>query len=188
MKEQLNIVLFQMKWYYKLTCIFAGETLILIFFSFFSILWKLLWWLASPQSLTIPINWKLCVICQLKTSEPLQCPASSKWSDKGDGYRSFSESIKSFQDLSEMPLDFDPNKIDDGSGIEKSLIEYKASWHKSYRNKFNGTEIKRALKRKASDFNEKKTLKTVHVRRGGQALYTLDSQIVNPYDVSSVIE
>ena len=87
-----------------------------------------------------------------------------------------------------MPLDFDPNKIDDGSGIEKSLIEYKASWHKSYRNKFNGTEIKRALKRKASDFNEKKTLKTVHVRRGGQALYTLDSQIVNTYDVSSVIE
>ena len=54
--------------------------------------------------------------------------------------------IKSFQDLGEIPLGFDPKKIDDGSGIEKTMIEYKASRHKSCRNKFNATELKRALK------------------------------------------
>lgn len=124
------------------------------FFSFFLYPLKAVV-MTSPQSLAIPINWKLCVICQLATSEPLQCPANSKRSDKGAGYKSFSESVKSFQDLGEIPLGFDPNKIDDGSGIEKSLIEYKASWHKSCRNKFNATELKRALKRKASDFKEK---------------------------------
>ena len=87
--------------------------------------------------------------------------------------------VQSLQDLGEIPLGFDQNKIDDGSGIEKSLMEYKASWHKSCKNKFNATELKRALKRKASDFKEKKKLKTVHVRQGGQALYTPVSQIVN---------
>ena len=39
--------------------------------------------------------------------------------------------------------------------MEKSLIEYKASWRKSCRNKFNATVLKRALKRKASHFKEK---------------------------------
>ena len=72
----------------------------------------------SPQSLAIHINQKLCFICQLETSGPLQCPSHSKRSDKGAGYKYFSESIKSFQDLGEIPLGFDPNKIDDGSGIE----------------------------------------------------------------------
>jgi hypothetical protein len=49
----------------------------------------------SNQS-TIPINWKLCVICQVKTNEPLQCPANLKRSDVGAGYKSLVDNIKFF--------------------------------------------------------------------------------------------
>jgi hypothetical protein len=90
----------------------------------------------ANQSL-VHINWKLCIICQVKTNEPLQCPANSKRSDVGSGYKSSADNIKSFQDLGEIPQKLDPKKIDDGSGIENSLIRNKASWHKSCRNKFN---------------------------------------------------
>ena len=106
--------------------------------------------MANTQSL-VPIDWKLCVICQLKTNEPLQCPANSKRSDLGAGYKSLADNIKSFQDLDEIPIKFDPQKIDDGSGIENSLFQNKASWHKSCRNKLNTTELKRARKRKACE-------------------------------------
>ena len=61
-------------------------------------------------------NWKLCVICQVKTNEPLQCPANSKRKDVGAGYKSLSDNIRSFQDLVEIPMKFDPKRID-GSRI-----------------------------------------------------------------------
>ena len=108
----------------------------------------------SNQS-TIPINWKLCVICQVKTNEPLQCPANSKRSDVGAGYKSLVDNIKLFHDVGEIPLKVDLSKLNDGSGVENSLLQNKASWHKSCRNKFNITEIKRAQKRKACE-NERR--------------------------------
>jgi hypothetical protein len=70
----------------------------------------------------------------------------------GAGYKSLADSIKSFQDLGEIPLKFDLNKIDqDGSGIANSLTKNNALWHKSCRNRFNATELKRLKKRKACE-------------------------------------
>ena len=69
----------------------------------------------------------------VKTTEPFdQCPANSKLrSDVGAGqYKSLSDidtDIKSFQDLGDIPMKFDPKRIDDGLGIESSLIKNKAS-------------------------------------------------------------
>ena len=51
----------------------------------------------------------------------------------GAGYKSLSDNVRSFQDLGEIPMKFDPKRIDDGSGIENFLIKNKASWHKSCR-------------------------------------------------------
>ena len=87
----------------------------------------------------------------VKTTEPFdQCPANSKLrSDVGAGqYKSLSDNIKSFQDLGEIPMKFDPERID-VSGNENSLMKIKLharSWHKSCRNKFNTTDFKRAKK------------------------------------------
>jgi hypothetical protein len=64
----------------------------------------------ANQSL-VPINWKLCIICQVKTNKPLQCPANSKRSDVGSGYKSLADNIKSFQDLGEIPQKLDPKKL-----------------------------------------------------------------------------
>lgn len=95
----------------------------------------------------------------------MQSPANSKRSDFGAGYKSLADSIKSFQDLGEIPLKFDPKNVDDGSGLENSFSKNKASWHKSCKNKFNITELKRAKKRKSCEVAEQKEYSPCKTRK-----------------------
>lgn len=96
----------------------------------------------------------MCVLCQEQTNEPLQCPAYSKRNDVGAGYKSLTNSINLFKAIDAIPSFFDPETINDGSGIENTLVKHEASWHKSCRNKFNNTEFKRAQKRKMNEEKE----------------------------------
>ena len=43
-----------------------------------------------------------------------------------------------------MPIDL--RRLDEGNGIEATLIEHKAKWHKSCHSKFNATKLVRAEK------------------------------------------
>ena len=97
------------------------------------------------------INWELCVFCQGKTNENLQCPANSKREDIGARYKSAEASIREFKRLGISPFKVDFDQLDDGSGIANSLLKHKAVWHKSCRNKINSTELKRAEKRKQKE-------------------------------------
>jgi len=81
------------------------------------------------------VNWELCVICQQKTQEKLQCPANSKRKDYGIGYISFLENVRAFQDINCMPFELSISLLE--SGIE---AKNKASWHKSCRDLFSNTK------------------------------------------------
>lgn len=59
-----------------------------------------------------------------------------------------------FQDLKLLPTSFNINLIDDGSGMEETLLKRKASWHKSCRDLFSNTKLERAQKRKEADVSE----------------------------------
>lgn len=83
------------------------------------------------ENQSISVDWAISILCQQQTNKSLQCPANSKRSDVGAGYRSLANSISSFKDLDAIPSFFDPTKVDDGSGIECTLTKHKASWHKS---------------------------------------------------------
>ena len=92
------------------------------------------------------MDWKLCIICQTKTREALQCPALSKRKDVGASYNSFARNIEEFQKIGAVPLHVSIEYLNDGQGIESS--NRKALWHKSCRNTFSNARLERARKRK----------------------------------------
>ena len=94
------------------------------------------------------INWCQCILCRKSRNEPLVCPANSKRSDAGAGYRSLALNLSEIEELGESPFDFNINELDSGNGIELTLKINNACWHKSCRNQINSAKIKRAVKRK----------------------------------------
>eukprot|EP00794_Sanderia_malayensis_P001481 gene1481-1638_t len=95
------------------------------------------------------MDWKLCIICQAnKTGEPLQCPAISKRKDVGASYSSFANNLQEFRIIGSVPGNLNLENLDDGQGVEKTLMERKASWHKTCRNAFSNAKLERAKKRK----------------------------------------
>ena len=91
-------------------------------------------------------DWNLCVLCQEKTEEILQCPAELKRPDVGAGYRTLAQIIR-FSELDNMPIYIALSRLHDGKGIENTFLTHKARWHKSCNAKFNSTMLKRAEKR-----------------------------------------
>lgn len=96
----------------------------------------------------VSIDWKLCALCQETKEESLQCPANSKRTDRGAGYKSLAEHLLLFSELGITPFAISLEQLNDGSGIENTLLNNKASWHKSCRDKVNSTKLKRAQKRR----------------------------------------
>lgn len=111
------------------------------------------------------IDWKLCILCRTKTSEPLVCPANSKRKDAGAGYKSLALNLSQLQELEEKPFGIDINDLDSGDGIESTLSSNHACWHKSCRNKINSTEVKRVAKRKRDSEDNSSKPSPVKTRR-----------------------
>ena len=100
------------------------------------------------------MDWKLCIICQKKTREPLQCPAMSKRKDVGASYASFVRNLEEFHKIGSVPRHLNVEELNQGQGIEHSLKERKALWHKTCRNSFSNANLERAKKRKHDQENE----------------------------------
>jgi hypothetical protein len=119
----------------------------------------------------VKTDWNRCILCQEVTSEILQCPAESKRHDVGigQGYSTLSSNIVRFSELCELPMPIDLGRLDEGSGMEGTLLEHKAKWHKSCRTKFNVTKLVRAEKRKLSneDSDPDYTIPRKNTRRSG---------------------
>ena len=92
----------------------------------------------SSQQPTVT-NWKLCMICQEDNEEPLTCPLKSKRKDVGSGYSSLAENLIKFNQLGQLP--FCLERLDEGNGIEMTMMINSAQYHQSCRLKFNNTKI-----------------------------------------------
>ena len=106
----------------------------------------------QPGPSGVTTDWDKCILCQKVTSEVLQCPARLKRSNVtvGQGYSTLSSNIVRFSELHKLPMPIDIGCLDEGGGIEATLLKHKAKWHKSCHSKFNTTKLQRAEKRKAS--------------------------------------
>ena len=87
-------------------------------------------------------NWKLCLICQEQKEELLTCPSQSKRKDVGSGYRSLAER---FNELEQLPIHL--KRLDEGNGIEMTMVANDAKYHQSCRLQYNNTKLQRADKR-----------------------------------------
>ena len=96
----------------------------------------------------------MCIICQNETREPLQCPAMSKRKDVGASYASFARNLEEFLDIGSVTRHLNVEELNQGQGIEHRLIERKALWHKTCRNRFSNANLERANKRKHDRENE----------------------------------
>ena len=101
----------------------------------------------QDSSLPQPTDWSLCAICQEQKKEPLQCPANNKRAVNEHvrtSYTTFSENLQKFVELGgPLPTEINISRLDEGDGIEKTLLRNKAKFHPSCRYKFNNTQLKR---------------------------------------------
>lgn len=107
-----------------------------------------------------PTDWTLCILCQRKTSETLQCPIKSTRKDVGAGYKYIAENLRKFHELNAIPPDINVHHLNVSLGLEDTLHEHGASWHKSCRNKVNSAKLLRACKRKSEESQEPSPVKT----------------------------
>lgn len=108
-------------------------------------------------------NWELCVLCQEETGTALQCPYAAKDNKApiGSGYKSLAGHLTNFNKLGQMPMNIDIERLDDGDGIEATLMRHRAGWHKKCRLKFNQTKLERLQKKSEENVG---TPLSVHTR------------------------
>jgi hypothetical protein len=109
-------------------------------------------------------DWDKCCFCQnIKKDEELKAPIAD--STQQDGYSMLASNLPTFQAMNQMPLIIDPSRLDEGQGIETTLRERGAKYHKSCRLLFNYTKLKRATKRASSSTETTETVIQSKIRR-----------------------
>ncbi|KAK3104423.1 hypothetical protein FSP39_001776 [Pinctada imbricata] len=114
-------------------------------------------------------DWNKCIICQVISSETLQCPALNKkpYNEIGAGY-------VSFEKLDWFPVTVNLDILKKEGSIGSTLQQYKAKWHKSCRNKISDLKISRQEKRKQSEVEERSSNYTKTTRKScGQSTKTM---------------
>jgi len=78
----------------------------------------------------------------------------SKRKDVGASHASFARNLEEFHKIGSVPGHLNVEELNQGQGIEQSLKERKALWHKTCRNSFSNANLERAKKRKHDRENE----------------------------------
>ena len=109
----------------------------------------------SPQTETtaqhVSIDWTLCVLCQKRKEESLQCPANSKKNRPWCRIQIPCRELLLFNELGMVPFAISLEQLNYGSEVENTLLKNKASCHKSCKDKVNNTKLKRAQKRREQE-------------------------------------
>ena len=76
-------------------------------------------------------DWTKCIFCQ-KTQKGLKttCPALSKRSDVGRGYKTLGDKIAKCVDCGQLPAQVNLKALDEGDGVEATCSRKKAFWHR----------------------------------------------------------
>ena len=79
----------------------------------------------------------------------MQCPSESKRTDVnvGQGYSTVAINLIRFNELQAIPMPIDIRRLDEGKGIEATMLEHLAKWHKSCKAKFNKFKARTSRKK-----------------------------------------
>ena len=92
-------------------------------------------------------NWKLCLVFQEETTASLVCPVLSKCRDPGSGYTTMAANLVKFDELGKLPRTVQLQRLDEGQGVEATMVAHQAKWHKPCMLQYNNTMLRRAEKR-----------------------------------------
>lgn len=96
-------------------------------------------------------DWALCVLCQTITDEKLTDPLKvKKQTIYTCGYTTISANITEFSKLGCIPLNIDIERLNDGKGIEQTLMSNQAKWHNTCYRKFNLQKLNRIKQKRKS--------------------------------------
>ena len=89
-------------------------------------------------------DWDKCCHCQTeKKGGDHKSPSSG--SIQQYGYSMLATNIPLFKAINQLPNIFDPNRLDEGDGVEATLRKNQEKYHQSCRFLFNNTKLQRAL-------------------------------------------
>ena len=93
-------------------------------------------------------DWTVCCLCRIVTPESMQCSSESKPTNVNvsQGYSTVATKLIRFNELQALTLPIDIRRLDEGKGIEATMLKHLAKWHKSCKGKFNKSKLKRAEK------------------------------------------
>eukprot|EP00795_Rhopilema_esculentum_P008933 gene8933-16565_t len=89
-------------------------------------------------------NWAKCCLCQKDNKEDLKSPASNPATREKDGYHNIATNVPLFLAINSLPIALDPERLDEGNGIEETLRHNNAMYHQSCRSLFSNTKFERA--------------------------------------------
>ncbi|KAH3828352.1 hypothetical protein DPMN_130309 [Dreissena polymorpha] len=98
----------------------------------------------------VPTDWKLCLFCQFKTNEPLTDPTNKheKLYDTNKTYQELARRIQTLSYLNAFLSYVDVNRMDNGDGIEATLVINKAKWHTICYAACDSKKVERDLKKR----------------------------------------
>src|SRR6218665_3035970 len=115
----------------------------------------------DPPS-TLPIfDWSRCIFCQNAnpTMKTTCCPADSKSSDLGSGYKTLAEIVLGYHEIDKLPKNIPVDLWDEGDGIESTLQTHRACWHLSCRNVLHATALDRLRQKRQHASNEEASVR-----------------------------
>ena len=92
-------------------------------------------------------NWKLCLVCQEETTESLVCPVLYTCRDPGSGYTTMAANLVKFDELEKLARTVQLQRLEEGQGVEATMVAHQAKWHKTCVLQYNITMLRRAEKR-----------------------------------------
>ncbi len=128
---------------------------------------------AQTEQPDVETNWSLCIFCQNEKSiNKLTCPAESKQLDSGKGYITLENDLNNFTEIDALPKGISLQRLNNGSGIARTLSVNLARWHKNCRDKLNNTKFLRLQKRKSDELKEKANLDSFEPSKHTRSHYT----------------
>ena len=86
----------------------------------------------SKTTARAPVCTKCC-LCQQGKEEELKSPYANPSRRGEDGYTALARNVPLFHSLNEIPINLDPVRLDEGDGVEVTLRENNALYHKLFR-------------------------------------------------------
>ena len=93
--------------------------------------------------------WTKCCLCQQDKKE-LSSPATNPAVREKDGYQTIATNISLFVAVNNLPIALDPDRLDEGDGIEETFRKNNAVYHQYCQLLFSNSKLERARKRSAN--------------------------------------